>query len=128
MKYQRKKTRRLNPFIDDTVHIGAVTEKRLAKEHGGKLTPASGALDGAKGDWTLDHEAYKFRVEGKATGKESMSLKLEWLCKIRNEARETNRVPALTISFVDSMGVPREEWVAIPTWLFKEIFGNGFEE
>lgn len=106
---------------------GTLSEARVSKKIGGRLTPASGAMEGAKGDFNLDvNEDYLFKMECKATNSKSMSLKYEWLCKIRNEALETNRIPALTISFVDPKGraVPNGDHVVIPLWLFTELIGK----
>ena len=98
---------------------GTLSEKRVAKDLGMKLTPGSGALSGAKGDaYNID-----YRMESKSTIKESLSLKRAWLTKINNEARETNRHPALSLSFVNPDGSPKHngDWVMIPKEDFEEF-------
>jgi len=96
------------------------------KKLGAQLTPASGALQGCKGDGTLEGGDYQFRLENKATIHNSLSIKLDWLAKITGEASNTNHVPALAFQFVHGAGSPKRdgEWVAIPAWLFKEVFGQ----
>lgn len=66
-----------------------------------------------------------WRIEAKATTKESMGLKLEWLEKIQREANEGGRHPALSVSFVTANGQPRPngDWMMIPLWLWQEIVG-----
>lgn len=98
---------------------GRVAEKRTTKRLGGQLRPASGAMEGAKGDFKTE----QFLVECKSTERDSIALKHEWLGKIAHEARGAGRSPALSITFVDHRGAPVRDgsWVAIPEWLFKEL-------
>lgn len=98
---------------------GRMSEKRVAKSLNGRLTPASGALSGAKGDIHLTD----YLVEAKATEKDSMSVKLAWLTKIAAEARSEGKEPALSISFVTGDGRPvfDGEWVAVPKSVFEEM-------
>ena len=58
-------------------------EKRLAEEIGGRVQPASGAMDFAKGDVRI---AGVVRIECKTTSKASYILKVAELKKIQNEA------------------------------------------
>lgn len=98
---------------------GRASEKRLAKALGGKARPASGAMQGAKGDIDLG----PVLMEAKSTVGLSMSLKREWLLKIAGEARSEGKTPALAISFVLENGrpLPDGEWVAVPLSVWKEI-------
>jgi hypothetical protein len=107
--------------------MGDIAERRSMDRLGARGTPASGALDGAKSDGILDRgDEYSVRVEHKATEAKSMRIELEWLLKIMGEAMDHGQVPALAISFVSGDGRPRKDgaWVAIPEYVFLEIFGD----
>ena len=97
------------PRIGDT---GRAAETRLAKSIGAQLRPASGAMEGVKGDMTLSGVLF----EAKSTTGRSISVKHEWLGKIAKEARDQNMKPALTLSFTNGNGrpVPSGEWVCVP--------------
>ena len=73
-------------------------EKRTAKEFGGRVTPASGALDGAKGDVrTAD-----YLIENKFTDVSHYVLALSIWKKIEQEAiRDSLRVPVMQIDIQD---------------------------
>ncbi len=80
-------------------------------------------MRGAKSDAVMAEE--NFRLEMKSTIHDSMGLELGWLVKIATEARTSNQIPALIVSFVDANGDPRTranaEWVAIPKWAFEDL-------
>lgn len=98
---------------------GTASEKRLGKEVGGKMTPGSGALQGAKGDVVLP----VFLMECKATCTPTMSLQYSWLNKISYEAVNAGKVPALSVSFVDYDGKSalHGDWVMVPLTVFNEL-------
>lgn len=98
---------------------GTQAEKRTAKRLKATLTPASGALDGAKGDMSLG----LWLLENKSTVNFSVSLKLDWLLKISQEALEKGKYPALCIQFTHQSGLPRNggSWVLMPESVFKEL-------
>jgi hypothetical protein len=110
-----------NPFLyrGKNPRHGDKAEKRTAKRLGGQLTPASGALLGAKGDIQLPGVL----MENKATSKGSMSLKLDWLLKITQEALEKRKTPALAIQFVTENGEPIRggNWVMVPEYTYNEL-------
>jgi hypothetical protein len=113
MVWKRKPTRNKNPYATNNQHThGQKSEIRVIKNLGAVQVIASGAIEGLKSDGVLDH----FRVECKSTVKKSMSIKWDWLIKIRNEALETNRCPVLTLSFVDDQGKAERagDWAVIP--------------
>lgn len=93
--------------------------KRLDKSIGGYLTPASGALDGAKGDRELDGT---IKIEQKATDKKSISIKFEFLEKIFREAKQQGKDPALMFSFLKIKSIAPTDWAAIPVSLFKRMY------
>lgn len=100
---------------------GTVSEKRLAMRLGGRQTPASGAMEGAKGDVVLPDVL----MEAKSTVNDSMSLKLDWLAKIAAEARTEGKRPALAVTFTTGDGRPRSDgaWVMVPEWVWKDMQG-----
>jgi len=97
---------------------GQLAELRTAARIGAQLTPASGALAGAKGDMHID----RLKVENKSTVGKAINIKAEWLVKIEGEAREVGMVPALAFQFTHADGRPRmTPYVCIPEWLFVEL-------
>ena len=83
----------------------AKQEERTAKEFGGRTTPASGALSGAKGDVRTGNRtngegtnSNDFLIENKYTDKDYYVLKLATWQKIDGEAlRDNMRVPLMQI-------------------------------
>ena len=102
---------------------GRASEKKVAKSVGGRLTPASGAMAGAKGDVRLPN----FLLEAKSTSDQTMRVELHWLQKISHEALSIGKQPALSIRFVNPDGSPKKggSFVAIPEYLFKELVNDG---
>lgn len=98
---------------------GTKAEKRLAHRLGAILTPASGALDHAKGDMVLGN----FRNESKSTIHDSIRVKLDDLLKISQEALEKGEQPSLTIQFVTRDGRIRHQgsWVLVPEQVYRSI-------
>jgi hypothetical protein len=119
---------RPNPYLSDSkpeCH-GRSSERRVAKSLGAELNPASGALEGLKGDsFKRLGEGHGLLIESKATTAKSISIKKDWLDKIRDEAIGESSYPALTVSFVDEYGRPQDhnsDWVMIPKWLANDLF------
>ncbi len=116
-----------NPFLDRlstrkmTSH-GNLAEVNLAKRMGARLTPASGAKDGAKGDMSVG----EFLIESKATKTGTMAIKRDWLLKINAEAVQTNKRPALVIQFVGDAGEPIKNgsWVMMNEDDFKDLISR----
>ena len=98
---------------------GRKAETKTAKRLGGRLKPASGAMQGAKGDFEL----IEFLAENKSTSNESVSLKLAWLEKVSKEAITRGKEPLLTLQFVKSNGEPVMfgSWALIPEQVLNEI-------
>lgn len=98
---------------------GRASEKNTSKRLKAYLTPASGAIQGAKGDMVKG----EFLLENKSTIKQSLSLKYEWLEKISREAVCQEKTPSVSIQFVDSQGAskPTGRWVLIPEHVFQEF-------
>lgn len=116
-----------NPFLRRIANNGKLgkagrqSEKAVAKKLGGTLTPASGA-GSSKGDIQLE----SFMLECKSTTNDSISLKREWLLKVLREAQIVGKTPALTLTFTDDTGKPKQHgtWVCIPDHVFKELIGG----
>lgn len=100
---------------------GRASEQILARQMKARGRPASGAMEGAKGDIDLG----TVLLEAKSTTRNSMGLKLEWLAKISREARSEGKSPALSISFVTPDGRPLTdgEWVAVPRHVWEASVG-----
>ena len=98
---------------------GKASEKKLAKSVGARLTPASGAIESAKGDMKVG----EFLIESKSTIHASISLERDFFLKIAHEAQFAGKVPALSVSFVTGDGSPKKngEWVCLPLHFFKEL-------
>lgn len=105
---------------------GRKSEKRVATSLAARLTPASGAMRGAKSDMKKKAGDRKFQIESKATKNATLGVDLGWLVKVTEEAQATGSIPALTMSFVDEHGKskPKGDWVAIPMWAFQELIGE----
>lgn len=100
----------INKLKSKTLH-GNLAEANLAKRLKGVQTIASGAIAFDKGDIKLE----QFLVESKATILDSLTVSLNWLAKINQEALERTRHPALAIQFVTSNGSIKKNgsWVLI---------------
>jgi hypothetical protein len=112
--------------MTDNHQHGQRSEKKINKFLGASDVAGSGAIEGYKSDGILEGKDYQFRLEHKATVNKSMSVKQAWWDKISEEAMETNKIPALSISFTNGTGdaKPKDRLVAIPAWLFEEVFGG----
>lgn len=100
--------------------VGREAERKIVRERGGRLTPASGAMTGAKGDIDAD----EFLVEAKTTRAESLSIKREWLHKISGEAAARLKFPAVNIRFAAVDGRargPDDDWVMIPAGVYRRL-------
>jgi Holliday junction resolvase len=90
-------------------------ERSVAKSLGGRETIGSGNK-GQKGDvW-----AASMMVECKATEKQSMGVKLEWLEKLVKEAFQAAREPVLVLRFL-AMKSQARDWAVIPLERYKEL-------
>jgi len=119
MVWKKKTTKNKNPLMTDVPLHGQKSEERVIKDMGAQQTIASGSIDGMKSDGIKNN----LRIECKATVKKSISLKHEWLLKIREEALATNKIPVLTISFVDGDGQAKAggDYAVIPLYLFTDF-------
>ena len=95
-------------------------EKEIAGMVGGKRQPFSGASERAKGDGISDD----FLIEAKQTEKQSLSIKLKWLEKIDEEAMAVNKYPLLAIEFLNADPRASKDWIAVPKYVFQELFDS----
>jgi len=104
---------------------GRAAEKSLAQRLGGRLTPGSGAIAGAKGDVKVE----EFLVENKSSMSDSFSVKKAHLHKVYQEALETAKYPALAFQFVngDGKSTKKDRWVCIPEAAFQELVKGGHD-
>lgn len=117
-----------NPFLDrqakraDNEH-GKLSEKRVSKVMGSRLTPASGAIVSFKSDATLAKAGRNYQIESKSTDKVFMRVDLEWLAKVAREAMEKKSIPVLTLSFVrpDGKAQPCGDWAMLPLSEFNSL-------
>jgi len=116
MRRPKPKKRTGNPYLDRTEHPqhGQRSEKRVIRKMGARATIASGSTSRQKGDGRTE----KHYIEAKATKHESYSVKLALLRETEKQALAVNRVPMLTISFVDESGQAKRsgDWVMVPLW------------
>ena len=83
---------------------GRKREKSNIERIGGRVTPASGAIDGIDGDGSIKHfapEQHEFLIEHKYTEAKSFRLDRGTLDKIAGEAGRANRRPVLMLEFKD---------------------------
>ena len=115
--YLERRRKQLNPH-------GKKSEKRIAKKMGARLTPASGAMRGSKGDAVMQKKQHKFRIENKSTTSLTLTVDIGWLVKIKEEAMASGELPALTLSFVNADGKTNPnvgDWIAMPLWVFETL-------
>lgn len=92
-------------------HVSKKQESRIASDIGGKTLPGSGASDFYKGDVRKKGELL---VEAKTTSKESYSLRLDTIDKVRAEAAQNGEDWAMQIEFQGQQGQNRK--VAVIDW------------
>jgi hypothetical protein len=107
----------LSEFFISKSEPTEVQELRIAEDIGGRRTPCSGALSGAKGDV----ESKKFLVDAKRTDKRSFVLSERVLAKVDKEALAYGKIPALVVRFTNFRFGVTNEWAVIPYPVFVRI-------
>ena len=92
-------------------------EKDLADDLGGYRQPASGALEGMKGDIRLD----TFLLDSKETETGTLILSVKEFTKITREARECGREPGLIATLHKLPVTVSKEWAVIPLEIFAQL-------
>lgn len=115
--YEERKARRAPK---QTIgNAGRYSERRIAKQVGGRLRPASGAVVGHKGDIALATEL----IECKSTTGRSISVEHAWLGKIAKEAGAEGKTPVLMLSYTNADGkpCPNGDWACVPLQVWQEM-------
>ncbi len=92
-------------------------EDRLAKKLGGRKQTGSGSKKFNQGDVRMP----EMLTEAKRTDKKSISIKVEYLRKITEEALAYDCVPAVAIEFGDTPKLVDRDWVLIPSAFLREL-------
>ena len=93
------------------------TERDQAKKLGGRVHPASGALSGFKGDFSVGD----FLFDSKETAGTQLMLHVKEITKICREANEAGKCPALSLKIAKMPSTVPNEWVAVPLQQFAEM-------
>lgn len=80
-------------MVERNLRRSRAQEKQDAKDYGGRVTPGSGNGVFKKGDV----RCVDVLIENKRTDKDALSIKGEWLDKIRKEAQSEGREPVVGI-------------------------------
>lgn len=103
--------------IENVKTLANETEKDQAEKLGGRRTPNSGAMDGAKGDYVVG----EFLFDSKETATATLKLSTKDFTKVSREAHQAGKTPAISIKLSVLPGTVPHEWVAIPLTKFAEI-------
>lgn len=97
-------------------------EKALARDLGGALTPASGAL-GMKGDvhGGAIEVGQRVMAEAKSTQARQITLKLDWLEKLLNESFEARMEPVLFLRLDSMSSANYQDWAVVPKDRYVEL-------
>jgi hypothetical protein len=122
---KKKKTERDPLYEFMTVRNRQQTSKESVLDHeheaaslvGGVRHGGSGSSSYRKSDASSDD----YQVECKQTAKKSISLKLEWLQKITQEALSRGREPMLHLRFIELNGDCPSDWVCVPVDVWRRL-------
>ena len=92
-------------------------EDRLAKKLGGIRQKASGAIAGSRGDVRIP----ELLIEAKRTDKKSISIKVDYLENITNEAMAYGLIPAVSIELLNTPPLVAKDWVMVPAEFLREL-------
>lgn len=103
-------------------------ERRVASRLGGRRIRNSGGARWSRHDYSTDDgdvATPEFHVEQKSTQKKSISVKREWLDKVREGARKFGKDPALVLTFDDpnKPAQPPEDWICVPLEVAQRVLG-----
>jgi hypothetical protein len=103
-------------------------ENRVAQRLGGQRLRRSGGSRWSKDDKNTDDGDIgtpEFHIEQKSTEKKSMSIKREWLTKVREGARKFGKDPAVVITFTDENSPSKkpEDWICVPLEVAQRVLG-----
>lgn len=92
-------------------------ENRVATAIGGRRQKASGALPGSRGDV----RSVELLNECKRTDKKSISITIEYLQKITQEASYYNCIPSVSIEIESPPKFVNRDWILLPAGFVKEL-------
>ena len=92
-------------------------EKRVASSIGGKRKVASGSRYWAKGDAVSD----ELLVDAKQTEKKSISITTKMIEKVNDEAIANDKVPAISVEFLNIGRLAEKDWILVPMWHYEEV-------
>jgi hypothetical protein len=101
-------------------------EESAAKSYGGRRLKASGAAPFSRRDNNTsgaDVMSDLLLMQHKATERDSLSIKRDWLYEVSVEAARRSKYPALIILFEAEKRVDNE-WVAVPRKVFQMLLAN----
>jgi len=97
--------------------VSLLREAEIATKVGGRVQPASGALDHKKGDVVLED----FLLDSKGTEGTSIIVRGVDLTKISREAEQMGKIPALVLT-LDMPRYNEQDWVVLPLSAFEDLF------
>jgi hypothetical protein len=108
-------------------------ERKIATKLGGVRRPRSGGLRWSKYDSSTedgDVTTPEFQIEHKRTDKKSMSIKREYLDKVKAGAKKFGKDPAVVITFQEPTKpfVEDEDWIMVPLEVARRILGYTDDE
>jgi hypothetical protein len=92
-------------------------ENRVAKAVKGRRQKASGALPGSKGDV----RSVELLGECKRTDKKSISITIEYLQKITEEAAYYSKIPSVAIEIESPPKFVNRDWILLPAGFVQEL-------
>jgi len=92
-------------------------ENRVARRVGGSRQKASGAVPGSRGDI----KSVELLGECKRTDKKSISITLEYLEKITQEASYYNKIPCVAIEIASPPKFVNRDWILLPAGFVQEL-------
>jgi len=103
-------------------------ERRVASELGGRRIRNSGGARWSKHDSGTDDgdvATPEFHIEHKRTDNKSMSIKREWLDKVKEGARKFGKDPAVVLTFEDPHKPfeKPEDWIMMPISVAQRVLG-----
>ena len=91
-------------------------EQAIADTLGGHRQPASGAVDGHKGDVRLD----RFLLDSKQTVHDMLGVTRKDLTKITQEAYGEGKEPGLVLTW-ENLKTVEQTWALVPLSVFKQM-------
>ena len=103
-------------------------ERKIASKLGGKRRPRSGGMQWSKHERSTedgDVTTPEFQIEHKRTDKKSISIKRDWLDKVKVGAKKFAKDPAVVITFQEPTKpfAEDEDWIMMPLEVARRVLG-----